>query len=94
MNAISLYCGAGGIDQGLKDAGIKTKLAIDFDKDCCITYKENFPDTEIIHGKVKDYVSSLPKANLLIGGPSCRIFVILQQDRFLCLPKDYVFPAF
>lgn len=71
---ISLYCGAGGIDQGLKMAGIKTTIAIDIDKDSCNTMKLNHPDCEVICGSVSDYISTLPKASKVVGGPPCPQF--------------------
>lgn len=72
---ISLYCGAGGIDEGIKQAGFKTAIAIDFDKDACDTFKLNHPDTEVICGKVGDYVHCLPeKVFAVVGGPPCPEF--------------------
>ena len=58
MKVLSLYCGAGGVDQGLKQAGIKTTLAIDYVEDCCKTMKLNH-DCEVICAKVSDYKDSL-----------------------------------
>jgi len=43
LRVLSLYCGAGGIDEGLKQAGIKTTLAIDMEKDCIKTVELSFP---------------------------------------------------
>ena len=58
MKVLSLYCGAGGIDEGLKQAGIKTTLAIDVWKDACETMKLNHQDTEILCDKVSNIKSS------------------------------------
>jgi len=33
LKVLSLYSGPGGIDEGLKQAGLKTSLAIDISKD-------------------------------------------------------------
>lgn len=74
VDCISLYCGAGGIDEGLKQAGIKTTLAIDSWKDACNTFKLNHPDCEVIHGKVIDYLESFSKADIIVGGPPCPEF--------------------
>lgn len=49
MKAISLYSGAGGLDQGLIRAGFEVIFANDFDKNACETYKENLGD-HIQHG--------------------------------------------
>lgn len=74
MKVLSLYCGAGGIDQGLKQAGFKTTLAIDYVDDCCKTIKTNHPDTEVICGKVSDYKGSLSNFDIIVGGPPCPEF--------------------
>lgn len=74
MKVLSLYCGAGGIDEGLKQAGIKTTIAIDAWKDACVTIKENHPDCEVINGKVSDYIESLNSADIVVGGPPCPPF--------------------
>lgn len=73
MKVLSLYCGAGGVDQGLKQAGIKTTLAIDYVEDCCKTMKLNH-DCEVICAKVSDYKESLGNFDIVVGGPPCPEF--------------------
>ena len=73
MKVLSLYCGAGGTDEGLKQAGIKTTLAIDIDKHCCNTMKLNH-DCEVLQGEVSDYIDSFDKQDIVIGGPPCPQF--------------------
>lgn len=73
MKVLSLYCGAGGIDEGLKQAGIKTTLAIDIDKHCCNTMRLNH-DCEILPGEVSDYLDSFGKQDIVVGGPPCPQF--------------------
>lgn len=104
MKVLSLYCGAGGIDEGLKQAGIKTTIAIDSWKDACITFKENHPNCEVINGKVSDNIESLPKADIIVGGPPCpefsranpeRSFDLCEVNNFWkvidhCKPKTYL----
>ena len=80
MKVLSLYCGAGGIDQGLKQAGIKTDLAIDYVKDCCETMKLNH-DCEVIHGKVSDYMNSFENYDIIVGGPPCPEFSNAKSDK-------------
>lgn len=80
MKVLSLYCGAGGIDQGLKQAGIETTLAIDFVEDCCKTMKLNH-SCEVICGKVSDYKDSLSNFDLIVGGPPCPEFSNAKTDK-------------
>lgn len=81
MKVLSLYCGAGGIDEGLRQAGIKTTLAIDHEQDCCKTIKLNHPDTETICGKVSDYIGSLKGFDVIVGGPPCPEFSRANNNR-------------
>ena len=74
MRILSLYCGGGGIDEGLKQAGLTTTTAIDSDPDCCATMRANHPDTEIIHSTVRDAAASLGRYDLVVGGPPCQNF--------------------
>lgn len=80
MKVLSLYCGAGGIDEGLKQAGIKTTLAIDMEKDCIETIKLNH-DCETIIGKVGDYIESFNDFDCIVGGPPCPEFSRAKSDR-------------
>ena len=73
MKVLSLYSGAGGTDEGLKQAGIKTTLAIDIDKHCCNTMKLNH-DCEVLQGEVSDYIDSFGKQDIVVGGPPCPQF--------------------
>lgn len=82
LKVLSLYCGAGGIDEGLKQAGIKTTLAIDYEKDCIETMKLNH-DCETICAKVEDIESSLSGFDIIIGGPPCPEFSRAKVSRTL-----------
>lgn len=81
MKVLSLYAGAGGIDEGLKQAGIKTTLAIDWEFDACKTLKLNHPDTEVICGRVSDYLGSIGNMDCIVGGPPCPEFSRAKKDR-------------
>lgn len=86
MTVISLYSGAGGIEEGLKQAGIKTDIAIDNCKkfphqDPLMTIKLNHPDCEVICGNVADFIESLPKAEIVVGGPPCPEFSRANSNR-------------
>ena len=80
MKVLSLYCGAGGIDEGLKQAGIKTTLAVDVWKDATETMKLNH-DCEVITGKVSDIKSTLGEFDMVVGGPPCPEFSRANKER-------------
>ena len=74
MRIVSLFCGAGGIDEGLRQAGYKTSLAIDSDKDACASLKANHPEAEVECAVVADMKSTIGKADMVVGGPPCPEF--------------------
>src|SRR3989304_7126520 len=82
MRVLSLYCGAGGIDEGLKQAGIKTSLAIDCERDCIETIKLNH-ECETIISKIEDVESSLDNFDIIVGGPPCPEFSRAKVSRTL-----------
>ncbi len=76
---VDLFCGAGGLSEGLKQAGFKTILAVDFDEHCLKTYKANHPDAETLCEDVTLLPASTilnaaggKEIDLLSGGPSCQ----------------------
>ncbi|MBP5421573.1 MAG: DNA cytosine methyltransferase [Paludibacteraceae bacterium] len=74
MNLISLFSGAGGLDLGFHKAGFITVTANEYDKKICPTFRENFPDVELLDGDIRDIPSSIFPDNIdgIIGGPPCQ----------------------
>ena len=48
MNAIDLFCGCGGISEGLRQAGFKVIAGIDLNEDSLKTFAKNFPKSKAI----------------------------------------------
>ena len=74
MRILSLYCGAGGIDEGLRQAGLRTTTAVDRHPDCCETMRLNHPDTEVIKGTIADLEGTFGRYDMVVGGPPCPEF--------------------
>lgn len=74
MKLISLFTGAGGLDLGFHKAGFKTVIANEFDPQICPTFKENFPETHLIEGDIRNVnANDFPKnVTGIIGGPPCQ----------------------
>lgn len=74
MKLISLFCGAGGLDLGFKNAGFRTVTANEFDSKICPTFRINFPEVDLIEGDIRNISSSAFPDNIigLIGGPPCQ----------------------
>ncbi|MEX3623606.1 DNA cytosine methyltransferase [Viridibacillus arvi] len=83
---IGIFCGAGGLDHGLMQAGIKFGVAIDFDAKACESYQINHPDTVVwnkdistITGEdIRKVVGDKPI--LLCGGPPCQSWSEFQVE--------------
>ena len=79
MKAISLYSGAGGLDEGLIKAGFKVVFANDSDKNACKTYKENHGDhiecgdIDLIKNELVQFQNEI---DLIAGGPPCQGFSV------------------
>ncbi|MGV7928986.1 MAG: DNA cytosine methyltransferase [Spirochaetota bacterium] len=84
---IDLFCGAGGMTLGFTEAfghNFKPVWANDFNKYCVDTYIANFGhhctsgDILEILGNKKNRI---PKADIVIGGPPCQGFSLLNKNR-------------
>jgi DNA (cytosine-5)-methyltransferase 1 len=75
-----LFCGAGGLTQGLRDAGYRVTYALDRNADAVATYRRNHPDTVVEQTSITDLSPAeiLRKAgghvDVVVGGPSCQGF--------------------
>lgn len=81
MKAIDLFCGAGGLSEGFKQAGFEIVAGIDKDKESLETFKKNNPESIAIEmdlGKTFGFESSPlkeisdKKIDVVIGGPPCQ----------------------
>lgn len=90
LTALSLFCGAGGIDIGAGQAkapdgkGIAVKVAVDCWKDACDTLQRNFPQVNVRQTDIAGIAdpmafwkeqSGLEEApDIIFGGPPCQSF--------------------
>jgi site-specific DNA-cytosine methylase len=97
---IDLFCGAGGLSEGLAQAGFEPRVAVDFDANALKTYKANHPETEVIHGDIATVTGAQLRKlagtndiDLIAGGPSCQGFSThgkrIQDD-----PRNFLFKHF
>lgn len=81
MKAISLFCGAGGMDVGFEKAGVEVIWANEFNVDAVNTYRANHPNTQVIHADIKEskeqlHVYASREVDLVFGGPPCQGFSV------------------
>ena len=76
LTSIELFCGAGGLALGMHNAGINSRLLVDFDKDSIKTLQQNRPKWESICASVLDidldeYENQI---DIMAGGFPCQAF--------------------
>lgn len=74
FTAVSLFCGAGGLDMGFDRAGFKTLWANDFDKDACKTHRA-WSGATVICGDIAGIdLDTVPDCDIMLGGFPCQGF--------------------
>lgn len=99
--SIDLFCGAGGLTSGFKEAGIYSVLCNDIEESACITLKINNPEIEVFCGDItleetKDYIveRALEKnVDIICGGPPCQGFS-MAGFRLIDDPRNQLFKEF
>lgn len=101
--AIDLFSGAGGLSEGLHQAGFHVLAAADHDPDACATYRRNLPGVRVIEGDLTkparhDAVVAAAagqELDLLAGGPPCQAFSqIHNHDRLIADPRNRLYREF
>jgi DNA (cytosine-5)-methyltransferase 1 len=86
--AVDLFCGAGGMTLGFKEAGFDVRVAIDIDPINVVVHKKNFPKTETLEADIfeatgasirKDGKLGDEKVRVVFGGPPCQGFSLMGK---------------
>ena len=82
-NFVDLFSGAGGITQGLSEAGFRPIASVETNPIASETYKKNFPECHHFCGNIQDFKSIewLEQINpcpihIVAGGPPCQGFSV------------------
>ena len=54
LTAVDVFCGCGGVTEGLKQGNIKVVAAIDNDPIACSTYRYNHPDVYLVQDDIRN----------------------------------------
>jgi len=86
IQVIDLFCGAGGMSLGLTDprfcGGFESILAIDNDPAAVSTHAANLGGASICDDIERWIVANdVPEADIVIGGPPCQGFSLLNKQR-------------
>lgn len=79
FRVLDLFCGAGGLSLGFKNAGFEIVGGIDFNQDAINTHHKNFPNSKSICCDIKTFDNSKIKKefeniDVIVGGPPCQGF--------------------
>ena len=87
LKIIDLFCGAGGLTLGFTKLSGHSFIPVwanDFNDFACNTYNRNFGN-HCVSGDIVDILSdsllSIPDADIVIGGPPCQGFSLLNRNR-------------
>ncbi|BCQ37467.1 cytosine-specific methyltransferase [Erwinia rhapontici] len=88
LNSIDLFCGGGGLSEGLKQAGFNVLSAVEFDSVAAETFRANNPTTHLVERDIRHVagneilnITGLKKGalDLLAGCPPCQGFSSLTR---------------
>lgn len=97
LTAIDLFCGAGGLTEGLKQAGFNVLAGVEIDSIAAKTYKLNHPETKCFEKDIRlltatELMTSLNlkkgELDLLAGCPPCQGFSTLRTRKKVIAHSD------
>lgn len=101
--AIDLFCGAGGLTEGLRQAGYHVLAGNDFDETAGATFSATHKEAKFLSGPVQDIsarqllkASGLKKGELdcLVGGPPCQAFSVYNHQRGMHDERSQLFKEY
>lgn len=90
LTAIDLFCGAGGLSEGLRQSGFNVVAGNDFDDAAGATYAATHKDAKFLGGPIQDLTAraflragglKLGELDVLAGGPPCQAFSVYNHQR-------------
>lgn len=98
---IDLFCGAGGLSEGFRQAGFDVSAGSDIDPDACATYAHNFPEAAVFHGDLREgdvrggVLEAAAGCDVVVGGPPCQAFSqVRNHTRIIDDPRNSLYREF
>lgn len=101
LSAVDLFCGAGGLSEGFRQAGFTIVAGSDNDPDAMATFAANFPEAQAITGDIRSrpvkrrILEAARRATVLMGGPPCQAFSqVRNHTRMIDDPRNALYREF
>lgn len=103
VKTIDLFCGAGGITEGFRQAGFECVFALDNDPNAVKTFRHNHPGVLVCPDPIESVYPDVIRrllgleqgaVDVLVGGSPCQGFSINAPERFLDDPRNSLFRHF
>jgi DNA (cytosine-5)-methyltransferase 1 len=100
LTAIDLFCGAGGLSEGFRQAGYHVLVGQDFDDAAGATFASTHHEAKFVGGPIQDVdagdllrSAGLKRGELdvLIGGPPCQGYSVYNHQRGVADPRAGLF---
>jgi DNA (cytosine-5)-methyltransferase 1 len=100
LTAIDLFCGAGGLSEGFRQAGFHVLAGQDYDEKAGATFAATHPEAKFIGGSIQDVTpQKLLKAagvkrgeiDVIVGGPPCQGYSVYNHQRGESDPRAGLF---
>ena len=88
--AVDLFCGAGGLSEGFRQAGFRVLAGNDADEAAAKTFTATHPEARFLPGPIENISShdlldaaglGVGELDCLIGGPPCQAFSVYNHQR-------------
>jgi len=92
LRFIDLFCGIGGFHLAFEQAGCECVWACDWDKYSQVTYRANFPGTDL-HGDIRapGIIPQIPRHDILCAGFPCQPFSLAGVSKKQSLGRKHGF---
>lgn len=100
LTAIDLFCGAGGLSEGLHQAGFHVLAGNDFDEKAGATYARTHHEARFLGGPIQnlstqDFLSAARlkpgQLDVLAGGPPCQAYSVYNHQRGMHDERSFLF---
>ena len=90
LTAIDLFCGAGGLSEGFRQAGFHVLAGQDYDEKAGATFAATHPEAKFIGGPIQNVTPEMllkaagkkrGEIDVIVGGPPCQGYSVYNHQR-------------